>query len=168
MDSQVKHLNLSQTKSCLLSFCHIAHIFHLRRTKLPSYRDCSKFLSLTSGKFCIQDKGRFAIPNCKCGSLWYSHSRRHQVLDGKGFALKTGICGVCAVRGSFLEYRCSFMDSPILFLGALTSSSLSLLNVCRFLGRMKDILLFSDTLCLFSPSLHLRSLHLEESQNCMG
>lgn len=29
--------------------------------------------------------------------------------------------------------------------------SWSLLNICRFIGRMKDILLFSDTLCLFSP-----------------
>lgn len=166
---QVKHLNLSQTKPCLLSFCHIPHILHLCRRKLPSYSACNKFLSLISAELCIQDKGRFTIPNHECDSLWYSNSWRHQVLEGKGFVLKAGVCGgVCAVRDSLLEYSCSFVDCPIRFLDTDLLISWSLLNVCRFIGKMKDILLFSYTLCLFSPSLRLRSLHLEERQNCIG
>lgn len=62
---QVKHLNLSQIEPLLLL---------LYSPRLPSCSACSKFLSLVSAKLCVQDKGRFAIPNHECNSLRYSNS----------------------------------------------------------------------------------------------
>lgn len=118
MHSNSLSLNLSQTKPCLLGFCHIPHISHLCRAKSPSYSVCSKFLSLTSAKLCIQDKGRFTTLNHEYDSLWYSSSGRHQVLEGKGFVLKADIRGgVCAVRGSFLEFSCPSWTLPHSFWG---------------------------------------------------
>lgn len=67
---------------------------------------------------------------------------------GKGFILKPGVCGgACAVRDSFLEHSSSFMNSHIMLLGKITFSFVEkVLNICRFRGRMKDTLLFSDML----------------------
>lgn len=75
------------------------------------------------------------------------------MLKGKGLILKTDECAH-AVRISLLEYsffftHC-FRDTELLMFW-------SFLNICKFIGIMKDILLFSDMLCHFSPCLCLRA-----------
>lgn len=51
--------------------------------------------------------------------------RAHQVLEGKEVVLRAGVDGgTCAARDGLLEYRSSFLGSPVLMQGILTFSSL--------------------------------------------